>query len=241
MPGEEEGGEGRAGGAAGPAGPGSRTRSPQRVPSSGSSPLNTGLVKRKQRKKSHTQSPPAEVPTGIFRGRIVLSRPDKPEENPPFSASPGLRTRGNPPRSNYAESVAVLLQAFHLTYRKQRSGGHIKFKKKKNHQKKNQNQNHVHERVTKAKARQGNPHPHAPTRKQPPIRKGGGEKKKKSPNLQKRSGLLEGFARGLALTNPTPESSPENLGYGAYTREGREREMPSRLFGQGLPSSGCNS
>lgn len=92
------------------------------LPSSGSAPLNTGLVKRKQRKKLHTQSPPAVVPTEIFRSRIVLSLPDKPEENPPFSASPGLRTHGNPPRCNYAESVAVLLQPFHLTCRKQSSG-----------------------------------------------------------------------------------------------------------------------
>lgn len=65
--------------------------------------------------------------------------------------------------------------------------------------------------------------------------------KKNHPNVQKRIWLLEGFARGLALTKPSPESSPENLGYGAYAREGRRREMLSRLFGQGVPSSDCNS
>lgn len=104
--------------------------------------------------------------------------------------------------------------------------------------KKNRTKNISTNAGPKAKQGRGIRIPPDPTRKQPPIRKG---EWKKTLNLQKRIGLLEGFARGLALTKPSPESSPENLSFGAHAREGREREMPSRLFGQGLPSSDCNS
>lgn len=109
-----------------PSGPGFRTPQPgsrekgHSLPSLGPALLNAGSVKRKQRKKlTHI---PAEVPTGIFRGRIGLSLPDKPVENPLFSTSLRLRLHGKPPRSKYA----VLLQLVHLTYGKERSGGTFK-------------------------------------------------------------------------------------------------------------------
>lgn len=74
--------------------------------------------------RNYPSSPRAAVRTGIFRGRIVLSRPDKPEEKSPLSASPGLPTHGKPPRRKYVKSIAFQLQALHLIYRKERSGTH---------------------------------------------------------------------------------------------------------------------
>lgn len=173
------------------------------LPSSGPALLNTGLVKRKQREKL---SLPAAVPTGIFRGRIVLSRLDKPEEKPPFSASLGLRTHGKPPRSKYADSIAVLLQPLHLTYRKERSGGTLK-------KKKSAPQMSAQGRRGKA-VKPASPRPRSETAAEPsPGAKGRREKTPKSAAKDRaprreRGRRRPGVARGLTLPKQPRKATP---------------------------------